>query len=182
MIKRVISLKSTKKLKPYFWMKAIPEVRLMLISNKTISKIIIKRSIAFPRRTPLLFSARKTMLRAILNELKTHVEVQINPPMPSSPTIFRSRMILRMFFLIYEIIPNKTVPVKPALQAALFTSLFWEVAKQLFGWYVLHLGRFSMVYGSLSFLAIFFLWIYYSSAILLLGGEVACLLDIGKQD
>lgn len=87
-----------------------------------------------------------------------------------------------MFFLIYEIIPNKKVPVKPAVQAALFTSLFWEVAKQLFGWYVLHLGRFSMVYGSLSFLAIFFLWIYYSSAILLLGGEVACLLNKDKRD
>jgi membrane protein len=60
-----------------------------------------------------------------------------------------------MFFLTYKIIPNKKVPVKPAFQAALFTSLFWEVAKQLFGWYVLHLGRFSMVYGSLSILAIF---------------------------
>ena len=82
-----------------------------------------------------------------------------------------------MFFLIYKIIPNKKVPVKPAFQAALFTSLFWEVAKQLFGWYVQHLGRFSMVYGSLGFLAIFFSWIYYSSAILLLGGEVCYLLE-----
>ena len=82
-----------------------------------------------------------------------------------------------MFFLIYEIIPNKKVPLKPALQAAVFSSLFWEVAKQLFGGYVLHLGRFSMVYGSLSFLAIFFFWIYYSSAVLLLGGEVAYLLE-----
>ena len=87
-----------------------------------------------------------------------------------------------MFFLIYKIIPNKKVSVKPAFQAALFTSLFWEVAKQLFGWYVVRLGRFSMVYGSLSVLAIFFLWIYYSSAILLLGGEVACLLDKDKRD
>ena len=52
-----------------------------------------------------------------------------------------------------------------------------EVSKQLFGWYVLHLGRFSAVYGSLSTLAIFFLWFYYSSAILLLGGEVAFLLE-----
>lgn len=86
-----------------------------------------------------------------------------------------------MFFLIYKIIPNKKVPVKPALQAALFTSLFWEVAKQLFGWYILHLGRFSMVYGSLSILAIFFLWIYYSSAILLLGGEMAYLLVKSKN-
>jgi membrane protein len=82
-----------------------------------------------------------------------------------------------MCFLIYKIIPNKKIYFKTALQAALFTSLLWEVSKQLFGWYVLHLGRFSMVYGSLSTLAIFFLWIYYSSAILLLGGEVAFLLE-----
>ncbi len=86
-----------------------------------------------------------------------------------------------MFFLIYKIIPNKKVPAKPAFQAALFTSLFWEVAKQLFGWYVLHLGRYSMVYGSLSILAIFFLWIYYSSAILLVGGEVCYLLEKSKN-
>mgnify|MGYP000338351674 CR=1 FL=1 len=56
-------------------------------------------------------------------------------------------------------------------------GLFWEVAKQLFGWYVLHLGRFSMVYGSLSTLAIFFLWIYYSSVILLMGGEAVFFLE-----
>jgi membrane protein len=84
-----------------------------------------------------------------------------------------------MCFLIYKIIPNRKIHFKAALQAALFTSLLWEVAKQLFGWYVQHLGRFSMVYGSLSTLAIFFLWIYYSSVILLLGGEVAFLLEKG---
>lgn len=82
-----------------------------------------------------------------------------------------------MCFLVYEIIPNKKIQFRTALQAAFFTSLLWEVAKQLFGWYILHLGRFSMVYGSLSTLVIFFLWIYYSSAILLLGGEVAFLLE-----
>jgi membrane protein len=82
-----------------------------------------------------------------------------------------------MCFLIYKIIPNIKIHFKTALQAALFASLLWEVAKQLFGWYVLHLGGFSILYGSLSTLAIFFLWIYYSSVILLLGGEVAFLLE-----
>ena len=86
-----------------------------------------------------------------------------------------------IFFLLYEIIPNKKVPVTPALKAALFTSLSWEAAKQSFSWYVLRLGRFSMVYGSLGTLAIFFLWIYYSSAIILLGGEIAYLLDEGEK-
>jgi membrane protein len=82
-----------------------------------------------------------------------------------------------MFFLIYKIIPNKKINLKTALQAALFTSLLWEGAKQFFGWYVLGLGRFTVIYGSLSALAIFVLWVYYSSTILLLGGEVACLLE-----
>ena len=82
-----------------------------------------------------------------------------------------------MSFLIYKIIPNKKVNYRSALQAAFLTSLFWEVAKQLFGWYVLHLGRFSMVYGSLSTLAVFFLFVYYSSAILILGGEIVFLLE-----
>lgn len=82
-----------------------------------------------------------------------------------------------MSFLIYKIIPNKKVDFRSALQAAFFTSLLWEIAKQLFGWYVLQSGRFSMVYGSLSTLAIFFLLVYYSSAILILGGEVGFLLE-----
>jgi membrane protein len=82
-----------------------------------------------------------------------------------------------MFFLIYKIVPNKKVSLKSALQATCFTSLLWETAKQFFGWYVLHLGRFSMIYGSLSTLTIFFLWIYYSSVIVILGGEVAFLLE-----
>lgn len=52
-----------------------------------------------------------------------------------------------------------------------------ELAKQFFGWYVVNLGRFSLVYGSLSTLIIIVLWVYYSSAILILGGEIALLLE-----
>jgi membrane protein len=84
---------------------------------------------------------------------------------------------LWMFFLIYMIVPNRKIHFKPAFQAAVFASFLWEIAKQLFGWYVLHLGRFSTVYGSLSTAAIFFFWVYYSSAILILGGEVAFFLE-----
>ena len=86
-----------------------------------------------------------------------------------------------MCFLIYKVVPNRKIRFRTAFQAALFTSLLWEVAKQLFGWYVLHLGGFSIIYGSLSALAVFFLWIYYSSVILILGGEVAFLLDSERK-
>lgn len=113
---------------------------------------------------------------------------QFSPFLELRPII---RFILKYFipflftfwlgFLIYKIIPDKKIHFKTALQAAFFASLFWEAAKQLFGWYVLHLGRFSMIYGSLSTLAIFFLWMYYSSVILLLGGEVAFQLERNRE-
>jgi membrane protein len=87
-----------------------------------------------------------------------------------------------MYFLIYKIIPNKRVHFKSAFQAALFTGLLWELAKHLFSWYVIHLTEYSLVYGSLSTLVIFILWVYYSAAILVLGGEFAYFLEEDRQN
>jgi membrane protein len=86
-----------------------------------------------------------------------------------------------MFFLIFKIIPNKRIHFKSALQAALLTGLLWESAKHLFGWYVVHLARYSIFYGSLSTLVIFVLWVYYSSTILVVGGEFAYFLEEDRQ-
>jgi membrane protein len=82
-----------------------------------------------------------------------------------------------MGFLVYTIAPNRRVPALPAAKAALFTSLLWEVAKHLFGWYVRRHGPFSLVYGSLSAAAVLVLWVYYSAVIFLLGAELAAALE-----
>jgi membrane protein len=86
-----------------------------------------------------------------------------------------------MFFLIYKIAPNKRIHSVIALKATFVASILWEVAKQLFGWYIIHMGRFSVLYGSLATLAIFLIWIYYTSAIFLFGGEIASLLENKKS-
>jgi membrane protein len=86
-----------------------------------------------------------------------------------------------MFCLIYKIVPNKRVHFKSALQAALFTSLLWELAKHLFTWYVVHLAEYSVFYGSFSTFVIFVLWVYYSSTILVVGGEFAYFLEEDRQ-
>ncbi len=86
-----------------------------------------------------------------------------------------------MFFFIYKIIPNKRVHFRSALQAALFSGLLWELAKHLFAWYLVHIAQFSIFYGSLSTLVIFILWVYYSSMILVVGGELAYLLEEDRQ-
>jgi membrane protein len=90
-------------------------------------------------------------------------------------------LIYCMFCLIFKIIPNKKVHFKSALQAAFFTSLLWESAKHLFGWYVVNVADYSMLYGSLSTLVIFVLWVYYSSTILVVGAEFAYFLEEDRQ-
>jgi membrane protein len=109
-------------------------------------------------------------------------------PMAIGPTIQWILKYLIPFFLtycmlslIYKIIPNKRVHIKSALQAALFASLFWELAKHLFAWYVVHLAGYSLFYGSLSTLVIFVLWVYYASTVLIVGGEFAYFLEEHRQ-
>jgi membrane protein len=86
-----------------------------------------------------------------------------------------------MFFLVFKIIPNKKIHLKSAIQAALFTSLLWELAKHVFRWYVAHLAAYSVLYGSFSALIVFVLWVYYSSTILVVGGEFAYFLEEDRQ-
>lgn len=87
-----------------------------------------------------------------------------------------------MFFLIYKIIPNKEVHSKFALQAAFFTGMLWELAKHLFSWYVIHFARYSILYGSLSTIFVFIFWVYCSSTILIVGGELAYFLEEDRQN
>jgi membrane protein len=86
-----------------------------------------------------------------------------------------------MFFLMYKVIPHTKVHFRSALQAALFAGLLWELAKHLFGWYVVHLAAYSIFYGSLSTVVIFVLWVYYSSMILFVGAEFAYFLEKDRQ-
>ena len=48
-------------------------------------------------------------------------------------------------------------------------------------WYIVHLAGYSIFYGSLSTLVIFVLWVYYSSTILVVGGEFAYFLEEDRQ-
>jgi hypothetical protein len=96
----MIGLNSKKGLIRYPWTKVITEVKAILIRRKVPAKRIIRRSIPFPRRMPRPSLTWKIISRAVLKELNTHVEAQISPPMPNTPTILRSRTILRMLFMI----------------------------------------------------------------------------------
>ncbi len=78
-------------------------------------------------------------------------------------------LIFLCFFLLYFVLPDVKVKMKAAMYAALCTTLLFMIAKNGFGWYIEKFTSYDVLYGALSFLPIFIIWIYFSWIIILLG-------------
>lgn len=73
---------------------------------------------------------------------------------------------------LYKLLPHRKIRISHAAAGALFTTLFLELAKHLFASYVSDIARFGTLYGPLSAMVMFLLWIFYSWCIFLIGAEV----------
>ncbi len=76
------------------------------------------------------------------------------------------------FYLIYRLLPNRTVTTKSALIGAVVAGIFFEIAKRLFAYYVVNFPSQQAIYGAFATIPIFLLWIYLSWLIILLGAEI----------
>ena len=81
------------------------------------------------------------------------------------------------FTLVYKLLPHRPVPLKLAAWGGLTAALLWEASKYAFAWYMGSMADIGGLYGSLSAIVVFLLWIYYSAIILLLVAEMVFLLD-----
>ncbi|MEO0190939.1 MAG: YihY/virulence factor BrkB family protein [candidate division WOR-3 bacterium] len=78
-----------------------------------------------------------------------------------------------IFGLIYWFFPNRKVKFREAYIGAIFTGIFWELAKFLFTLYVTKVVDYSKIFGSLSAIVLLLLWLYYSAFIFLYGAELS---------
>jgi membrane protein len=83
------------------------------------------------------------------------------------------------FTLLYALMPSRRVPLRPAAIGGLFAALAFEVAKQVFGLYVIKLPAYQLVYGALAALPLFLLWVYVSWVVVLVGAAVTATLADG---
>ncbi|MDH4101223.1 MAG: YihY/virulence factor BrkB family protein [Nitrospirota bacterium] len=81
-------------------------------------------------------------------------------------------LIVIAYAVIYKMLPHAKVQWKNAFIGAVITAVLWEAAKHLFTWYAAESLNLGGIYGSLSTIILFLLWIFYSSAILLFGAEI----------
>ncbi|MBC8590064.1 YihY/virulence factor BrkB family protein [Wansuia hejianensis] len=81
-----------------------------------------------------------------------------------------------IFALLYKFSPCTSkidpVPLSATLPGAIFTTLGWMITSIFFSYYVNNFGRFAITYGSLVGIILLLIWLYISSIIIVLGGEI----------
>jgi len=77
-----------------------------------------------------------------------------------------------MFFALYYLIPYAQLPKRVALLGAFWTTLLWEIARSLFGYYVRGFLSTSALYGAFILIVVILLWVFYSSCIFIIGAEI----------
>lgn len=83
-------------------------------------------------------------------------------------------LVAVIFAVIYMILPTRRVTLRSVLPGALLAAVLWEITLHLFGWYMTFaVRRFSVIYGSLSGIVLFMLWLYYSAQVFLFGAELS---------
>jgi len=71
--------------------------------------------------------------------------------------------------LLYYFVPNTHVTYKNAFMAALFSGMLFELSKWAFTLYITHFAMYEKLYGALSTLPLFMLWVFISWLIVLWG-------------
>ncbi len=82
-----------------------------------------------------------------------------------------------LFFVIFQIAANTAINPKASAVSSLITSIVFNIAKNLFVFYVVMNKSYTTMYGSFAILIFLFLWIYVSWIIFIYGLKLCHLIN-----
>ena len=82
-------------------------------------------------------------------------------------------IIILLFTCIYMIIPNTKVKFKSALVAGIATTIMFFILKFIFFHLQASISQYNAIYGSLSFIPIFLIWVQYIWMSILVGAQIS---------
>lgn len=78
-----------------------------------------------------------------------------------------------LFFLLYRFSPAKAIETRALIIGSLVGACLFAISKLAFSWYVHFAQSITALYGALGGLLFFFLWLFYSSLVFIVGAELA---------
>lgn len=83
-------------------------------------------------------------------------------------TIGSTLFIILLFFLLFGIFARKaSIHGKSIFIGSLLFALLWNIAKNVFTVYLTKISSISIIYGSIAWLIVIIIWVYYSAVLLL---------------
>lgn len=103
--------------------------------------------------------------------------IHLNGTIAQAMLVIRWPIAFLMLFLLatvnYYVLPAKQFSIKRSvIPGSLFFCIFWLIGSWLFSLYVNKLGTYNKVYGTIGVFAVLMIWFYYTSLIMLIGGEI----------
>ena len=78
-------------------------------------------------------------------------------------------IVVVSFSLLYAVVPNRTVPWRHALAGGLAAGILFSSLRWAFALYLVAFPVYRTLYGALSVVPIFLVWMYLSWAVILFG-------------
>ncbi len=94
-------------------------------------------------------------------------------------------ILLILFFnikLMYVIAPDENIPSNTTNKGALFSSIGWILATEIFAFYIDRFARYDLFYGSISNILVLLLWVYLLSYIYVFGMIINASIYKGELD
>ena len=91
----------------------------------------------------------------------------------SVPTV----IIVLLLGLFYLLIPNRSVSLRAACIGGVSSGFLFAGLRQIFGWYVATFPTYQNIYGALSVVPIFLVWMYLSWTVVLFGAVLTASLS-----
>lgn len=77
-----------------------------------------------------------------------------------------------LFAFVYRFGPSRWNAGQPLMPGAVLAAIFWAILSNLFRLYVRYFGNYNQVYGAVGAVIVLLLWLYMSSLMLLIGGQL----------
>lgn len=84
---------------------------------------------------------------------------------------FLAALVFLVLFSLYSAAVGRLVKWRQLLPGTVCATLAWAAISMGFSFYVSHMGRYSVIYGSLGAVIVLLLWLYLSVAIIIMGAE-----------
>ncbi|WP_032122622.1 YihY/virulence factor BrkB family protein [Clostridium amazonitimonense] len=86
-----------------------------------------------------------------------------------------------LFAVLYRYTPARRLTWKEVIPGAVFTTVNWIIVSLGFSYYVNNFNNFSRFYGSIGAVIVLMIWVFLSSIIILLGGEINALIALMEK-